>query len=367
MAVHAVSWRSLEERNAGIAWDALAGCAAEPNPFFERWYLLPALRALDPGGTVRLLRFEADGDLAGILPLAAAPRYYRWPMPHLTGWTHPNAFLGAPLVTRGLEQAFWRALLEWADSNAGLGLFLHLSEMPLQGPLCQALGEVLAEQGRNAALVHRAERAKLQSGLKPDAYMAASLSAKKRKELRRQFARLSELGEATFHREHGREELSRWIKDFLALEAGGWKGRAGSALACRPETLSLFRDSLQHAAAAGKLERRSLRLDGKPIAMLANFVTPPGIFSYKTTFDELFARFSPGVLLQCENLQTLDRRDIEWSDSCAEADHPMIDHIWRERRAIGRISIAIGGPIRRSLFARLLRAELGRNPAGLPA
>jgi hypothetical protein len=96
--------------------------------------------------------------------------------------------------------------------------------------------------------------------------------------------------------------------------------------------------------------------------MLATFLTPPGAFSFKTTFDERYARYSPGVLLQRENLAILGRSDIAWSDSCAAADHPMIDHIWRERRAIGRISIAIGGRLRRAAFSFLAKAEMGRRP-----
>jgi hypothetical protein len=39
----------------------------------------------------------------------------------------------------------------------------------------------------------------------------------------------------------------------------------------------------------------------------------------------------------------------------------MIDHIWRERRAIGRLSIAIGGPLRRAVFGRLAQAEKARR------
>jgi hypothetical protein len=127
----------------------------------------------------------------------------------------------------------------------------------------------------------------------------------------------------------------------------------------------MFREALSGASARGRLERLTLSLDGEPIAMLANFVTPPGAFSFKTAFDERYARYSPGVLLQRENLALLDRAGIEWCDSCASADHPMIDHIWRERRQIGRLSIAIGGALRRALFGQLVRAELGRNPAGI--
>ncbi len=355
----------LEAPGSIAAWDELATRAAEPNPFYERWYLLPSLRALDPQRRIKLLRFEHDGELAGLLPLGSEARYYGRPFPHLRGWTHANCFLGQPLVASGLERQFWRALLDWADQNAGAALFLHLAHMPLAGPLYSALQAVLAEQDRPAALVHREERALLQSSADPEAYLEASLSSKKRKELRRQFARLSELGEVHFTRDHDAVGLDRWIDQFLELEHSGWKGSAGSALSSHLATETMFREALAGAAAQGRLERITLWLDFEPIAMLVNFLTPPGAFSYKTAFDERYARFSPGVLLQRENLELLRRDDVAWCDSCAAADHPMIDHLWRERRAIGRISIGIGGGLRRAAFRMIARAELGRNPSGI--
>jgi CelD/BcsL family acetyltransferase involved in cellulose biosynthesis len=350
---------------ATVAWDALAVCAAEPNPFFESWYLLPALAAFDPDGDVELLRFEADGALAGLMPLSRSRRYYGKPIPNLANWLHGNCFLGVPLVAAGLERAFWRALLAWADRHAGSALFLHLAHLPLSGPLHDALDDVLAEHRRAAALVHREERALLASDDAPDAYFEAALSGKKRKELRRQFTRLSEQGDVAFERRDDDVGLAGWIAQFLALEHSGWKGQAGSALAASPQTARLFREALGGAAARGRLERLTLRLDGAPIAMLATFLTPPGAYSFKTAFDERYARYSPGVLLQRENLAILDRPDIAWTDSCAAADHPMIDHIWGERRIIGRRSIAIGGAVRRTLFARIAAAELRRAPVGL--
>ena len=205
----------------------------------------------------------------------------------------------------------------------------------------------------------------LASDLDATTYFEASLSGKKRKELRRQHTRLAELGELTFERRSDDHRLGRWIDDFLSLEHSGWKGSAGSALASHQTTSRLFREALSGAAARGRLERLTLSLDGEPIAMLVNFIAPPGAYSFKTAFDERYARFSPGVLLQRENLAILDAANVDWCDSCAAADHPMIDHIWRERRSVGRVSIAIGGTVRRALFARLVRAELGRDPTGI--
>ncbi len=363
--IRTLDWRRIESGEQREAWDALAAAASEPNPFYERWYLLPSLQALEHLGRVELLGFETNGLLRGLLPITRASRYYRWPVPHIRGWVHANCFIGSPLVAAGQEHAFWRALLGWADRNAGRALFLHLGHIPLAGPLYDALHAVLAEQDRAHALVHREERALLSSDLSPAAYLEGSLSGRKRKELRRQHARLSELGTLAVERQSDAAGLDAWIEAFLALEAAGWKGAASSALASAPETTRLFRDALRQAAERGRLQRLALTLDGAPLAMLASFLSSPGAFSFKTAFDERYARFSPGVLLQLENLSLLEHPDIRWTDSCAAADHPMIDHIWRERRAIGRISIAIGGPVRRWLFNRLVRAELGRNPTGL--
>ena len=359
MRVEALPWRELTTKEAIVEWDALTQWTACPNPFHESWYLLPALESFDPEGKVRLLRFEADGVLAGLMPLTHGWRYYRHPLPHWSSWTHANCFLGAPLVARGLEKPFWRALLGWADAHAARTLFLHLADLPLDGPLHDAMLAVITEQGRPAALVRREERALLASDLSSAAYLEQALSGKKRKELRRQHARLSEQGELRFERQRDAAGIHEWIEAFLWLEAQGWKGKAGSALSMEAETTHLFAAALNAAAAKGRLERLTLSLDGAPIAMLANFITPPGAYSFKTAFDERFARFSPGVLLQRENLALLDRTDIEWCDSCASAEHPMIDHFWRERRAIGSVSIGIGGKARRGIFRMIAWAETG--------
>ena len=357
-----VSWRDFADRGG---WDALAAHAAEPNPFAERWCVEPGLAAFDPAGHAVLAALTVGGALAGIMPLARSLRYEQFPFPHLASWNHANAFCGTPLVAAGHEHAFWRELLGWADAHAGTALFLHLERVPADGPLYRALRDVCVAEARPTAVVQRTERAMLASPLSPQAYFDASLSGTKRKELRRQHTRLAEAGEVRFARRADAEGLGDWVAAFLALERDGWKGREGSALACDPAKAAFFGAALAGAAANGRLERLSLTLDGKPIAMLANFITPPGAYSFKTAYDERYARFSPGVLLQRENLHLLARGDLAWADSCAAADHPMIERIWRERRPIVRVSVAIGGPLRRAAAASIFRVETGRPLEGL--
>ncbi len=355
-------WRAWDSDQARAVWDALAARAGTPNPFFEHWYLLPGLARFDPGARVQIAALTRGDAAEALVPVQRAHRYGRHPLPHLAVWLHANAFLGAPLVAAGAEEAFWEALLDWADRNAGMALFFHLAALPLGTALADALLALCARQGRQAALVHREERALLTSKLAPADYLEQALPGKKRKELRRQHARLAEQGALAFTRRQDADGIGPWIERFLSLEARGWKGSAGSALACAAETAGLFREAMTAAAQRGCLERLSLELDGQPIAMLASLITPPGAFSYKTAFDERYARFSPGVLLQLENLALLERPDLCWADSCAAPDHPMIDSLWRERRPLGRVSIAIGGAARRAVFSRLVSIELSRTP-----
>jgi CelD/BcsL family acetyltransferase involved in cellulose biosynthesis len=364
VGLEARDWRALDDP-AIERWDELAQATGEPNPFYESWYLLPSLRLFDPNGEVELLCLDAGNRLVGLLPVRRERRYYGHALPHWRNWMHANMFLGSPLVARGFETAFWHAALAWCDRNSGTGLFLHLAGMPGDGPLAAALANVLGETRRAATTVMREERALLRSGLTPEAYLEQSLGGKKRKELRRQHRRLGEEGTLTVARSTGADGIEAWADEFLALEESGWKGEAGSALACDFATRILFVEALDGAARRGRLERLAVRLDGKPLAMLASFLCPPGAFSYKTAFDERYARFSPGVLLQREDLRLLGRSDVAWADSCAAAGHPMIDHLWRERRVNARHNLAIGGTARRLLFRALAARETGSAPRSI--
>lgn len=345
------------------AWQDLAADASEPNPFFEPWFAGPSWEQFAPQAHC-VMAAHFDGDrLTGVLPLVRSANYYGHRLPHLSVWLHANAFCGAPIVARGFERDFWRSLFAELDGAAGSALFLHLRAFPATGPMSEALRDVLAETGRPAFTVDSSTRAMLASGLDAQNYLAGAMSAKKRKELRRQHKRLEELGDLTIERLGGAEAVNPWVDEFLALEAAGWKGEAGSALANADATRAFFKAALLGAAQAGRLERLALRLDGAPVAMLANFITPPGAYSFKTTFDERFARYSPGLLLQLENLDLLDRPEIEWADSCAAEGHSMIERVWREKRTLVSRNIAIGGRLRRTAFRALMAYETRNRKA----
>lgn len=333
-------------RRDGAEWDALALLASEPNSFAERWFVTASVLNLDIAPGVRMLVVRDDAGLVGLLPIAGATRYGRMRARHVENWLHYHAFLGTPLVRAGHEDAFWSQALAALDATDLPG-FVHLVGLTGGGSVTRAL--LRARPG--AAVVHRCERALLDSDLSPAAYYETVVRKKKRKEIGRLRARLAEMGAVVSRRLESRDALDEWTDAFLMLEASGWKGRDGAALGNEAETIGFLRATLAAAFDARRLDMLRLDVDGRAVAMLINFVAAPGSFSFKIAYDEAFARFSPGVLIQLDNLGVLDRADIGWMDSCAAQGHPMINSLWAERREIVRVSVPLDGLRRRATFA----------------
>ncbi|QIG81295.1 GNAT family N-acetyltransferase [Stakelama tenebrarum] len=340
-----------------LAWDELAQAAAEPNAFAERWFVEAGVAHLPGISDMRLLEVREQERLIGLFPLRVEPLESRLPLRIVANLGHHNSFLGTPLIRAGVETAAWGALLDTLDAARWAPGFLHLKGVVADGPVHRGLQAAASLRGRPCDIVQTTERALLASPLGAQAYYETTVRKKKRKELKRLRARLDELGAVTCRRLTDPADLEGWIAAFLALEAKGWKGEAGSALACDDATRGFFHDALTGAWAADRLEILRLDLDDAPIAMLVNFLTPPGAFSFKIAFDEDYARYSPGVLIQLENYEILDRPDIAWMDSCASADHPMINSLWAERRTIVRLSVPLAGLVRRTQFAVVRAAE----------
>ena len=338
-------------------WTALARSAAEPNVFAEQWFLAPSLRSM--GRHARMIEVRRGARLIGLLPVSVEWKYGRTPVRFVQNLIHDHMFLGTPLVEAGEETAFWSQVLELLDRSDWAPNFLHVHGLVANGPVHRGLEAAAVARGRNCATVHRRMRALLASELDPKLYYERAVRPKKRKEIRRLRARLDELGPVRAHRLDEGAGLKAWCDDYLALEKSGWKGRAGTALACAPETETFFRDVMAGAWADGRLDFLRLDLGDRPIAMLVNLLAPPGAFSFKTTFDECFARFSPGVLIQLENLAILSRADIAWVDSCAMDDHPMIDGLWTGRREVVRVTVRLAGTRRGAVYAACRALEVG--------
>lgn len=336
-------------------WDALAAEAAAPNVFLERWFIEASIRHIACPASLRLAFVRgADGQLIGVATFFLARRYGRMVLSHAQTWSHYHAFLGTPLIHRDHVEEFWTTLLSALDETDWADGLVHLTGLVEGDVVHQGLIAAAHQLGRACDTVHRTKRAALHAGMSAADYAESHIRKKKRKEIGRLVSRLGELGTIDYDVADSNDLVTEMTDQFLALEAAGWKGKAGSALACTPETDAFFREITASAWAAGKLDLRRLSVGGKPIAVLVNFLALPGSFSYKIAFDENYARYSPGVLIQLDNLKNLERDGFGWMDSCAVENHPMINSLWAERRTIIRVSLPLGG-LKRGMVFRFCR------------
>lgn len=160
-------------------------------------------------------------------------------------------------------------------------------------------------------------------------------SAKFRANLRRRARRLGEMGAVALKRVDDAEGLDVALAEFLALEASGWKGQGGSAIALDPALVQFYARVARDAAARGGLAVRALTLDGRAIAVHLGIVHRDVYYLPKTAYDERLGQVSPGQLLQREVMAECEARglarfdflgpDMDWKREWAPAHAP---HDW---------------------------------------
>ena len=127
---------------------------------------------------------------------------------------------------------------------------------------------------------------------------------------------------------------------FLELEARGWKGKRRTGLGQHAGDATFVRAMAADLSARGALEVAELTLDGVTIASGLVMRQADRALFFKIAYDEAFARFSVGVQLTVElTRRFIADKSLTLVDSTAASDHPMIDHIWRERLVVGDLYI----------------------------
>ncbi len=345
-------------------WKDLVEAAIEPNPFYEDWMLLPALRNLgrDRDLSCILVFHKADNSslLCGLFPIERQGRYLGLPVSAFSIWKYAHCFLTLPLLRRGHEAECLAAIFEWLHSTAGCHL-LEWRQLPGDGVSWRHLAHQLSRSGTVPFLSELYPRAFFRPMNTADQYFSAALSGKHRKALRRRAELLSELGRVECTIIGPDADIQYWIDNFLRTEAGGWKGKEGSAFACQESHRQFFTEVIMEAFRRGNLLMTALVLDGVPIAQNCYFRTGRAAFHFKPTFDEEYARFSPGFHLECETIRHLHTRsDIDSMDSCAAADNEMYNRLFVDRRVIQSqlIPVAARG---RSLLAVLPLLKLVKH------
>ena len=337
-------------REIADEWRELAAAAGEPNVFMEPMAVLPALGMPSAKGMFAALAWGADAagrrQLNGMLLLKRWRRAALLPA-GLESWDYRLRAFGEPLIRAGREHAFWTAMLPHLDDLCGAA-FLRLAQLHENSPSTRALRAVAAEMGRPLYVTRRLDRALLRGPACAEDYLK-TLSSKMLRELKRRRKRLEELGPVAFERLAPDASEAPWIDEFIALEASGWKGRRGVAAASEPEVEVFTRQLMREAHRQGRLDMRRLRLGERTISMLAHIESGRTAMSFKIAYDEEYARYAPGVLLQLQYLP--HGLSLDWVDSCTHPGHEMFERLWLERRPICSLMVPLDRPAARFVCA----------------
>ncbi|WP_053193574.1 GNAT family N-acetyltransferase [Chelatococcus sp. CO-6] len=353
------------------AWDDLARRALERNVFAERPFALAAMQHLAGAqGTCAVLVWrerDAERQLAGLLLLAARRRLGAPGL--LRGWHVPLSGLGTPLIDADDGGAVAAALLDHLSRRSRAGAGLVLPMLAAEGSVATALAEAARTRGLPVHMLDRHERAVLNGGQDAERLLHAGLKAKKLKDLRRQLRRLGDHGRVRIEEARDPQGVRDATEVFLGLEASGWKGARGTALVQDHGTATFVRSMTRLLAREGRCHVETLSVGEMPVAAALVLQSADQAWFWKIAYDERFARFSPGVQLTLAlTHRQLAETTLTRTDSCAIADHPMIDHLWRERMAVTDLFIGLRPAgdartwtaLRLELMRRALRAAAKR-------
>ncbi len=331
-------------------WSRLAKQALEPNPFYEPWFLLPALQHLQfPGPVNAILVWQetpkqptAPRDLVALLPIFVNRKAKGFPVP-VAELAHRFYFASSvPLVHREDALEILSAIWQWCRGKEAPAQILAFPFLPTDGAFYHLLVDEASTSNRLMQVESAYTRTRFLHTVPREAYYQSNFSGRARKHYRRQKELLSELGAWNYDALSAEEDCGPWVEQFLELEASGWKGQQGTALASNEADATFFRVVTANAHARGQLCMHRITLDGKAVASRCAWRSGDDAFLSKVAYDEAMARYSPGVLLEVECILNASPQDPVWTDSCTFKGNTVYPRLWNQRRAVLNLKVSAG-------------------------
>ncbi len=270
------------ERFAAIkeAWDRLA--EREGTPFLRHAWLASWWAAFG-NGRLRICALWDDGELAALFPLRATRA-------GLEGLTNEHTPTFRPLARgrRELELVVDEVLDQPHD--------LVVDALPGDHWALEVLTEACSRRGRRS-FVSPQHTSPIAETAGVDDY-GASLSAKTARELRRLRRKMEREHDAAVLMLTRPAELETELQQGFEVEAGGWKGRRGTAILRSPQTEHFYRLMARSFHDEDRLRTSSIRLDGHLAAFDLCLLDNSRVYGVKFGYDERFRHLAPGLVLQ---------------------------------------------------------------------
>ena len=300
----ATSLEALEEH--ADSWDRLALASPERLPMLSHAWVASFLETCNPEGSPWACLFAYAGeDLIGVLPLL---RRRRFGFSRLVGPVDNHTDFAHPLLSTDRAVEALEALVD-AAGELYPGLWMRFYGIRDSSPLLPALPALEPR--------YRILRPTVDDGSFVDtsgsfeAYQT-ELSSSFRRSLRSARRKAEQEHVLDFEVVAGAEAArTDLLADFIRVEAAGWKGQSGSAIACDPARVAFYTALAQRLANRGWLEWNLARFDGTVVAAHFGVRLGSSLLLPKGGFDETFIRFAPGNLLFWEVFTRSFENDTE--------------------------------------------------------
>lgn len=257
-------------------------------------------------------------------------------------WSHMYGPLSSPLLqgdeaeqiaekfiqcTIGVKFAGWDAIV--------------FQDLPTDGTFTRSLQKISSDYS-HSLIVEPYQRAIL-GPKSASAYPGNVLSSKRKKELKRQYRRLGELGDLQLEITSDLMGTLLRFEEFLLMETRSWKGERGTSIHMIKKTAAFARQAVANLVAADACQIYSLRLDNRAVSSVIVLRSGGQYFPWKMAFDENYAKYSAGKLLIVEMTKAmLDQKGFEGADSLAAPDNLMINQLWPDRMDLGTLVLGLG-------------------------
>lgn len=279
-------------------WDDLAGRWG--NPLFTHSWSAAAARAFCRGDNLAVAVLWNEGRIRAIAPLAQS-----------AGFVGRQHILGHRLMEPGaLLYEDEACLAELTRSMRARGAPLALARLRAEGAEARAFRQGLNRHGFTlTAPTGTSMAAVLPAG---SADIEATMTSKAVSKVKRKLRKAQQRGALAFEAivpEAGAS--SQYIDQLIEIEAAGWKGRNGTAIASVPGYAAFFHDYGRRECEAGRLRIFRALLDGDVIATRLAVTAGSSLFELKIAFDERYQELSPGLLLTHETLRAASLEGLE--------------------------------------------------------
>lgn len=263
-------------------WEELAGRTGG-DPFVRPGWISAWHRAFD-GGALEVHLLRRDGR-----PVALAPFVKRrWALRAPTNWHTPHY----EILAEDDEAA--AALM--GETLARMPARLSIRFAAAGGTTAEAVAAAAARRGMTSAARTMMRSPVIVLDGDFETYRRR-LSKNLRKNLSRRRTRMEELGEIEFTVSGGGPDLEAELAEALRIEASGWKGRQGTAIASDARTRRFYTEVAAWAAEVGILRLAFLRAGGIPIAFDFGLASNGTYYSLKTGYESEHHRLGPGAAL----------------------------------------------------------------------